>query len=255
MSGILKLFISVTLIFNILTSFVPRDNGRIIKFEKNNKEFEKVTHKVFLDIKVANEEPRRIEIVLFGKTHPKAAENFRLLCTGEKGLASDGTKLHFKGSTAFEMMGWSFMSFGDFYNNKKCGISALEPFFPESFQLGHNGSGYVSMIPCRLEKTANYGKVNSMFQIMGVEYPMYDDYAPVIGKVLFKDDILWILNNILRKYGDELGAPVYSRFIPGKPHEILATVPVVEIVDSGELSLNGNEDDILNPNLHKKTDL
>jgi cyclophilin family peptidyl-prolyl cis-trans isomerase len=254
MSGILKLFITVTLIINILTMFTPRDNGRIIKFEKNNKEFEKVTHKVFIDIKVGDEEPRRIEIVLFGKTHPKAAENFRLLCTGEKGYAPDGTKLHYKGSKVFELMGWSFMSFGDFKNNNKCGVGALEPFYPESFQLGHIGSGYISMIPSRLEKTPDYGKINSIFQIMGVEFPMNDDYAPVIGKVLFEDDNLWLLNNIIRKYGDELAALVYSRFIPGK-NEINARLPVIEIVDSGELSLNGNEDDILNPNLHKKTDL
>ena len=30
---------------------------------------------------------------------PKTADNFRCLCTGERGIARSGNKLHFKGST------------------------------------------------------------------------------------------------------------------------------------------------------------
>jgi cyclophilin family peptidyl-prolyl cis-trans isomerase len=37
--------------------------------------------------------------LLFAKTFPKTAENFRALCTGEKGVGKEGKPLHYKGSS------------------------------------------------------------------------------------------------------------------------------------------------------------
>ena len=53
---------------------------------------------VFLDVKVGEEEPKRIEIELYKNLVPKTAENFRALCTGEKGVGKSGKSLHYKGS-------------------------------------------------------------------------------------------------------------------------------------------------------------
>jgi len=40
----------------------------------------------------------RIEMELRSDVVPKTAENFRALCTGEKGMGRSGKPLHFKGS-------------------------------------------------------------------------------------------------------------------------------------------------------------
>ena len=53
--------------------------------------------RVFLDITIGDLDAGRIEIDLFSET-PKTSENFRALCTGEKGIGECGKALHFKDS-------------------------------------------------------------------------------------------------------------------------------------------------------------
>ena len=65
---------------------------------------------VFFDIGFGvHEEPvGRIEIELFKNIVPKTAENFRALCTGEKGMGDCGKPLHYKG-TIFHRLIKDFM--------------------------------------------------------------------------------------------------------------------------------------------------
>lgn len=52
---------------------------------------------MFFEIYINGNMAGRIEFELFNNC-PKTAENFRCLCTGEKGTGKTGDKLHYKGT-------------------------------------------------------------------------------------------------------------------------------------------------------------
>ena len=54
--------------------------------------------KVFFDITIGGNPAGRIVMELYADTNPRTAENFRALCTGEKGKGKQGKPLHFKDS-------------------------------------------------------------------------------------------------------------------------------------------------------------
>lgn len=61
------------------------------------KEREMGRGRCFLDISIGEELEGRIVVELYDDVVPKTAENFRALCTGEKGIGSNtGVPLHFK---------------------------------------------------------------------------------------------------------------------------------------------------------------
>ncbi|MBA0758756.1 hypothetical protein Gotri_021724 [Gossypium trilobum] len=55
--------------------------------------------KVFFDMTIGGQPAGRIVMELFADCTPRTAENFRALCTGEKGVGRSGKPLHYKGST------------------------------------------------------------------------------------------------------------------------------------------------------------
>ena len=54
---------------------------------------------VFFDVTIGGQSAGRITMELYTDIVPKTAENFRCLCTGEKGVGKSGKPLHFKGSS------------------------------------------------------------------------------------------------------------------------------------------------------------
>lgn len=56
-------------------------------YEDEKQEFSDSSNpRVFFDVQIGEENPERIEFELFKNIVPKTAENFRALCTGEKGV-------------------------------------------------------------------------------------------------------------------------------------------------------------------------
>ena len=104
--------------------------------------------RVFLDLALGREPIGRVTIELRADVVPKTCENFRALCTGERGRsARTGTPLTYKGSTFHRVIPNFMCQGGDFTKGDGTGGESIygETFRDENFTLRHQGAGTLSM--------------------------------------------------------------------------------------------------------------
>ena len=141
---------------------------------------------------------------LYHDVTPKTAENFRALCTGEKGKTSRGKPLHYKGCTFHRVIPKFMIQGGDFTNHNGTGGESIygRTFPDENFKLKHNEVGQLSM--------ANAGKnTNGSQFFITTDTPQYlNGKHTVFGKVIEGYNVVQQIERTPADRGDKPKQPV-----------------------------------------------
>ncbi|XP_026460464.1 peptidyl-prolyl cis-trans isomerase-like [Papaver somniferum] len=162
---------------------------------------------VFFDMTIGGKPAGRIVMELFADCVPRTAENFRALCTGEKGVGRCGKPLHYKGSIIHRVMPGFICQGGDFTaGNGSGGESIYGAKFPdENFVKKLTGPGILSM--ANLGPDTNESQFMISFESRPSPYNPFGRHFFLDGKHVVFGQVVQGMNVLkaIEKVGSALG--------------------------------------------------
>ena len=205
--------------------------SQLFSYAENTNTVDESYHnpRVFMDLQIGGRRAGRLVIELFADVVPRTAENFRCLCTGERGLGhKSGKALHFRNSIFHRVIKGFMKQGGDFQHSERpraCTLRSLAhtrllralrsavngtggesiyggKFEDENFTMMHNGAGVLSM--------ANSGKNTngSQFFVTFRKTEHLDDKHVVFGRIVDGMDLVYEIEACETAEGDRPLDPI-----------------------------------------------